>query len=49
MPAHYTAIVQQREQFWIGWIEEIPGVLRWEAPDPASNKPVRKSSMRIVA
>ena len=26
MPAHYTAIVQKREQFWIGWIEEIPGV-----------------------
>ena len=26
MPTHYTAIVQQRENSWIGWIEEIPGV-----------------------
>lgn len=22
----YTAIIQQREAWWIGWIEEIPGV-----------------------
>ncbi len=22
----YTAVVQQRGQWWIGWIEEIPGV-----------------------
>ena len=22
----YTAIVQQRDPWWIGWIEEIPGV-----------------------
>ena len=22
----YTAIIQQREEWWIGWIEEIPGV-----------------------
>ena len=22
----YTAHVQQREDWWIGWIEEIPGV-----------------------
>jgi len=26
MEANYTAIVQQREAWWIGWIEEIPGV-----------------------
>jgi len=24
--ARYTAIVQYREPFWIGWVEEIPGV-----------------------
>jgi predicted RNase H-like HicB family nuclease len=23
----YTAIVQQRENWWIGWIEEVPGVI----------------------
>ena len=22
----YTALIQQREDWWIGWIEEIPGV-----------------------
>jgi predicted RNase H-like HicB family nuclease len=22
----YTAIIQQRGDWWIGWIEEIPGV-----------------------
>ena len=22
----YTAIIQQRAEWWIGWIEEIPGV-----------------------
>ena len=22
----YTAIIQQRDGWWIGWIEEVPGV-----------------------
>jgi predicted RNase H-like HicB family nuclease len=22
----YTAVVQQRGEWWIGWVEEIPGV-----------------------
>lgn len=26
MHANYTAIVQQRGEWWIGWIEEAPGV-----------------------
>jgi predicted RNase H-like HicB family nuclease len=26
METNYTAIVQQRDEWWIGWIEEIPGV-----------------------
>lgn len=26
MGANYTAVVQQDGQWWIGWIEEIPGV-----------------------
>ena len=26
METRYTAIVQQRERWWIGWIEEVPGV-----------------------
>jgi predicted RNase H-like HicB family nuclease len=26
MEGQYTAVVQQREPWWIGWIEEVPGV-----------------------
>ena len=26
MPQTYTAVIQQRDEWWVGWIEEIPGV-----------------------
>lgn len=26
MVTGYTAVVQQRDARWIGWIEEVPGV-----------------------
>ena len=26
MPANYTAIIQQSGEWWIGWVEEVPGV-----------------------
>lgn len=26
MNTHYTAVVKQESDWWIGWIEEIPGV-----------------------
>lgn len=26
MQSNYTAVVQQRGEWWIGWIEEVPGV-----------------------
>jgi predicted RNase H-like HicB family nuclease len=26
MMASYTAVVQQRDPWWVGWIEEVPGV-----------------------
>jgi predicted RNase H-like HicB family nuclease len=26
MDAGFTAVVQQRDAWWVGWIEEIPGV-----------------------
>ncbi len=26
MSATYTAIVQQSGEWWIGWVEEVPGV-----------------------
>jgi len=26
MAANYTAIIQQHGEWWIGWVEEVPGV-----------------------
>ena len=26
MPATFTAVVQQSGEWWIGWVEELPGV-----------------------
>jgi predicted RNase H-like HicB family nuclease len=26
MPKEYTAIIKQDGEWWIGWIEEIPGI-----------------------
>ena len=26
IPSPYTAVIQQSEGWWIGWIEEVPGV-----------------------
>lgn len=26
MATKYTAVIQQSDQWWIGWVEEIPGV-----------------------
>lgn len=26
MNSNYTAVIKQNDDFWIGWIEEIPGV-----------------------
>ena len=26
MSASYTAIIQRHNEWWIGWVEEIPGV-----------------------
>ena len=26
MPAHYTAAIQRSGDWWIGWVEEVPGV-----------------------
>jgi predicted RNase H-like HicB family nuclease len=26
MAANYTAVVQQEGEWWIGWVEEVPGV-----------------------
>ena len=26
MQSQYTAVIQHRDPWWIGWIEEVPGV-----------------------
>ncbi|MCE9531392.1 MAG: type II toxin-antitoxin system HicB family antitoxin [Planctomycetes bacterium] len=26
MPAKYSAVIQKSDEWWIGWIEEVPGV-----------------------
>jgi predicted RNase H-like HicB family nuclease len=26
MPSQYTAVIQQHSDWWIGWVEEVPGV-----------------------
>lgn len=26
MNAHYTAVIQRDGEWWIGWVEEVPGV-----------------------
>ncbi len=26
MQSNYTAVIKKEDDFWIGWIEEIPGV-----------------------
>ena len=26
MAANYTALIQQHAEWWIGWVEELPGV-----------------------
>jgi predicted RNase H-like HicB family nuclease len=26
MAANYTAVIQQDGEWWIGWVEEVPGV-----------------------
>jgi predicted RNase H-like HicB family nuclease len=31
MPNEYTAVVKQDDGWWIGWIEEVPGVNCQEA------------------
>jgi predicted RNase H-like HicB family nuclease len=26
MQQHYTAVIKRRGRWWVGWIEEVPGV-----------------------
>jgi hypothetical protein len=45
MDKRYTAIIKQNGQWWIGWIEEIPGVNCQEATKGrATREPPRDAS-----
>lgn len=41
MPQTYTAVVKQVEDWWIGWIEEVPGVNCQEASREALMESLR--------
>jgi len=41
MPQTYTAVVKQDEGWWIGWIEEVPGVNCQEASRDALMESLR--------
>jgi predicted RNase H-like HicB family nuclease len=50
MASTYTAIVQQRQDWWIGWIEEVPGVNAQERTKDlllASLKEVLKEALEM--
>ena len=50
MPSTYTAIVQQQQGWWIGWIEEVPGVNAQERTKDlllASLKEVLKEALEM--
>ncbi|MEA3213223.1 MAG: hypothetical protein QOE70_6280 [Chthoniobacter sp.] len=42
MNATFTAIVKQRGDWWIGWIEEVPGVNAQERTKPELLKSLRE-------
>ena len=42
MKATFTAIVKQRGEWWIGWIEEVPGVNAQERTKPELMKSLRQ-------
>ena len=50
MASTYTAIIQQNQGWWIGWIEEIPGVNAQERTKEsllASLKEVLKEALEM--
>ncbi|MCF7732482.1 MAG: hypothetical protein K9N23_12385 [Akkermansiaceae bacterium] len=50
MASTYTAIVQQNQGWWIGWIEEVPGVNAQERTKDslmASLKEVLKEALEM--
>jgi predicted RNase H-like HicB family nuclease len=42
MNATFTAIVKQRGDWWIGWVEEVPGVNAQEKTKPELMRSLRE-------
>ena len=43
MKDNYTAVIKQSGQWWIGWIEEVPGVNCQEATEEELIKSLRET------
>lgn len=48
MQASYTAAIKQEGQWWVGWIEEIPGVNCQEATRDALIETLRITLMEAI-
>ena len=49
MPNTYTAIMQQKDGWWIGWLEEIPGVNCQERTREELQVSMREAVREIIA
>ena len=48
MNAKFTAVVKQRGEWWIGWIEEVPGVNAQERTKPELLKSLREALIEAL-
>jgi hypothetical protein len=48
MNATFTAVVKQRGEWWIGWIEEVPGVNAQERTKPELLKSLREALVEAL-
>ena len=49
MNSTYTAVIKQDSQWWIGWIEEMPGVNCQEASREALLNSLRQTLTEAIA
>ncbi len=48
MKQTYTAVIKQDSDFWIGWIEEVPGVNCQEATRETLLKSLRETLIEAI-
>ena len=49
MNQNYTAVIKQDSNWWIGWIEEVPGVNCQEDSREALLKSLRETLVEAIA